>query len=57
VAAAKTLSPAQLAERARNAGKSRTTPDYPIKKLVESAPSLTAEQAEQLRALLPASGS
>jgi hypothetical protein len=40
-------------ERASRGGKSRTTPDYHIRKLAESANTLTAEQAEQLRALLP----
>jgi hypothetical protein len=38
------------------AGKSRTGVDYHIRKIVESANPLTAEQAEQLRALLPAPG-
>lgn len=40
-------------ERARKAAKARTTPDAHIQALVDSAPSLTAEQAERLRSLLP----
>jgi hypothetical protein len=45
--------PAVRHERARRAGAARTTIDYHIAKLVESANTLNPEQAEQLRALLP----
>lgn len=40
-------------ERARQAAKARTGADYHIKKLVDDAPTLTAEQIEKLRALIP----
>jgi hypothetical protein len=40
-------------QRAHDAGSARTGTAYHIRKLVESAPELTAEQAEALRALLP----
>ena len=40
-------------ERAKKARAAQTTIDYHIGKLVESANGLSAEQAEQLRALLP----
>ena len=43
-------------ERATRAGRSRTGVDYFIRKLVESRPALSAEQAEELRALLPPAG-
>lgn len=45
--------PTWRSDRAWKAGKSRTTVDYYIKKLIESAPALTSEQIEKLRALLP----
>jgi hypothetical protein len=54
MAASKTLSPEQRIERARNAGRASHTPDAYIRRLAASAGTLTAEQAEQLRALLPA---
>lgn len=44
---------ADRTERARQAAKARTGTDYHIKKLVEAAPSLTTDQIEKLRALLP----
>lgn len=40
-------------ERARKAAKARTSTDYYIDKLVRSAPPLTPEQVERIRALLP----
>jgi hypothetical protein len=40
-------------ERASRGGLARTGVDYHIRKLAESANGLTAEQAEQLRQLLP----
>jgi len=40
-------------ERAKRARAAQSTSAYYIQKLVESAPRLTSEQAEQLRALLP----
>ena len=45
--------PAVRRERARRARAPQSTSDYYIRKLVESAPRLTCEQAEELRALLP----
>jgi hypothetical protein len=48
------IDPGVAHERAVKAGRSRTGVDYHIRKLVESAPALNAEQAAQLRALLPA---
>lgn len=53
MAASTTLTPAQRAERARKAAKSRTTVDAHIRALVDAAPPLTAEQIAQLRQLLP----
>ena len=50
------VDPVVAYNRAAKAGKARTTVDYHIRKLAESAGSLSAEQAEQLRALLPSSG-
>jgi len=52
MAAAKSLSPAQLQERARKAARARTTPDAHIRALVEKAPPLTREQIDALRGLL-----
>jgi hypothetical protein len=40
-------------ERASRAGRARTGVDYHIRKLVESANTLSAAQAEELRQLLP----
>jgi hypothetical protein len=40
-------------ERASKAGRARTSVDYHIQKLIESAPTPTPEQAERLRAWLP----
>ena len=40
-------------QRARKARAAQDTPDRLIRRLVASAPELSAEQAEQLRALLP----
>jgi hypothetical protein len=47
------VDPVVAYERAVKAGRSRTGIDYHIRKLAESANALNAEQAEQLRALLP----
>jgi hypothetical protein len=52
----KLADPAVRHERASRAGKSRTGVAYHIRKLVESANTLTAEQAEELRQLLPTAG-
>jgi hypothetical protein len=49
--------PAVRRERARRARAAQNTIDYHVRKLVESANALSAEQAEQLRALLPAGDS
>jgi hypothetical protein len=38
--------------RAAHANAAKTTPDYYITKLVESAPRLTPQQADRLRAIL-----
>jgi hypothetical protein len=43
-------------ERGSRGGLSRTTPDYHIKKLAESANTLNAEQFEAIRQLLPTAG-
>lgn len=48
--------PAVRRERAKRARAAQSTSDYYIRKLVESAPSLTPELAEELRALLPPPG-
>jgi hypothetical protein len=45
--------PAVRHERASRAGRARTGTDYYIRKLVENANGLTAEQAELVRQLLP----
>jgi hypothetical protein len=50
----KVLDPEWCRERARRARAAHDHPDRLIRLLVESAPQLTTEQAEQLRALLPA---
>jgi hypothetical protein len=44
--------PAVRHERASRGGKSRTSIDYYVRKLVEVAPPLTAEQRDKLAALL-----
>jgi hypothetical protein len=50
--------PAVRKERARRGGASRTTVDYYVTKVVESAPALTSAQRDRLAALLrpPAGG-
>jgi hypothetical protein len=48
----KLADPAWREERARRAALARTSVDAHIRALVESAPALTTEQADQLRALL-----
>ena len=49
----KVLDPEWRRERARKARAAQTSPDAHIAALIRSANGLTAEQAEQLRALLP----
>ena len=49
----KVLDPEWRSERGRRARAAQDTPDRLIAKLVESANTLTAEQADQLRQLLP----
>jgi hypothetical protein len=44
--------PAVRRERASRAGRSRTSVDYYVQKLVESAPALTPEQRDRLALLL-----
>jgi hypothetical protein len=39
--------------RASHAAQARTSLDHHLAKVIEAAPSLTAEQVERLRALLP----
>jgi len=43
-------------ERAMKAGQARTGTDYHIRKLVDAAPPLTAEQRDRLAALLRSPG-
>jgi hypothetical protein len=47
-----TIDPDVAHERALNAGRSRTTVDYYIRKLVDRAPELTTEQRDQLAVIL-----
>jgi hypothetical protein len=42
--------------RASHAAQARTSLDHHVAKVIEAAPSLTAEQVEHLRALLPPAG-
>jgi hypothetical protein len=49
----KLADPAFRTERARRAAATRTSLDHHIQKVVDAAPTLTAEQIERLRALLP----
>jgi hypothetical protein len=49
------IDPQVAHERAIVGAKSRTTVDYHIRKLVEAAPPLTAEQRDKLALLLRAS--
>ena len=49
----KLADPAFRRERARRAATTRTSLDHHIQKVVDAAPTLTAEQIERLRALLP----
>jgi hypothetical protein len=50
----KLADPAFRHERARKAANARNSVDAHIRALVDAAPKLTAEQAAQLRSLLPA---
>jgi hypothetical protein len=52
----KLADPAFRRERARRAATTRNSVDFHIKKVVEAAPSLTADQVERLRSLLPEGG-